>query len=97
MFMRAVVLSSVLIANSGCALVAEYPVTAASVGVWGTTGKGPTDHALSYVTDQDCETLRWTKGQSACEPKSNGSRDRDGVASTSRTGTKRSHVYERYQ
>ena len=52
---------------SGCALVLEYPITSASVGVWGTTGKGPTDHAVSYALNEDCETLRAINSEPICK------------------------------
>ncbi len=50
-----VLLSVVL---TGCSTIAQYPVTTASMAVWGTTGKTTTDHALSFVTGKDCVTLR---------------------------------------
>jgi hypothetical protein len=56
---------------SGCALVLEYPMTSASVGLWGTTGKGPTDHAVSYALNEDCETLRAINSEPICK-KNNG-------------------------
>jgi hypothetical protein len=43
---------------TGCSTIVQYPVTSASVAVWGTTGKTTTDHALSFVTGKDCVTLR---------------------------------------
>jgi hypothetical protein len=43
------------------------PFTAASVGVWGTTGKGPSDHALSYATDSDCMTTRIFTNDKVCQ------------------------------
>lgn len=52
---------------NGCALVLEYPITSASVGVWGTTGKGPTDHAVSYALNEDCETLRAINSEPICK------------------------------
>lgn len=52
---------------SGCAFVLEYPMTSASVGVWGTTGKGPTDHAVSYALNEDCETLRAINSEPICK------------------------------
>ena len=52
---------------NGCALVLEYPITSASVGVWGTTGKGPTDHAVSYALNEDCETLRAVNAEPICK------------------------------
>lgn len=57
---------------SGCMLAPvamQYPVTTASVGVFVATGKGPTDHALSYVTDEDCHTMNLVidRDQPVCE------------------------------
>ena len=52
---------------SGCALALEYPLTSAGLGVWGVTGKSPTDHAVSYVTDQDCEALRLLSSEEMCK------------------------------
>ncbi len=54
----------------GCALVLEYPITSASVGVWGTTGKGPADHAVSYALKEDCETLRAINSEPICKKNS---------------------------
>ena len=51
----------------GCAVVAEYPVTSASLAVWGVTGKGPADHALSAVAERDCATLRIIDGKKICQ------------------------------
>jgi hypothetical protein len=53
----------VTISLVGCAA----PFTAASVGVWGTTGKGPSDHALSYATDSDCMTTRIFTNDKVCQ------------------------------
>jgi len=50
----------------GCALILEYPVTSASVGVWGATGKGPADHAISNVAGQDCEVIRVVNTEPVC-------------------------------
>jgi ABC-type uncharacterized transport system auxiliary subunit len=52
---------------SGCALALSYPLTSASLGVWGATGKSPSDHAMSYVTDQDCESLRLLNSENICQ------------------------------
>jgi hypothetical protein len=52
---------------SGCAMVAAYPVTAASVGSAATTGKSLTDHAASESTGHDCSVMRVFDGQPACE------------------------------
>ena len=43
------------------------PVTVASVGVWGATGKSPTDHTLSYATDSDCKTYRIVLNDKVCQ------------------------------
>lgn len=55
----------------GCALLAEYPITSASVGVWGTTGKGPTDHVVSYAFAEDCETMRAINAEPICKKTDN--------------------------
>lgn len=55
----------------GCVLapvVAQYPVTSASVGVLATTGKGPADHAVSYAKEEDCNTLRVFGDDPICQP-----------------------------
>lgn len=52
---------------NGCTLLLEYPITSASLGVWGTTGKGPTDHAVSYALNEDCETLRAVNSEPICK------------------------------
>ena len=51
----------------GCAVVAEYPIATASLAVMGATGKGPADHALSYVAERDCSTLRVIEGRKICQ------------------------------
>ena len=58
-----------LLLSSGCALILEYPITSASVGVLGATGKGPADHALSNVAGQDCEVVRVVDLQPVCQDK----------------------------
>ena len=52
-----------------CSLVVQYPVTSTSTGVWATTGKGPTDHALSKVSGKDCELVRVFGDGSICIPR----------------------------
>ena len=56
-----------LIILQGCAVIAEYPMTSASLAVWSATGKGPADHALSYVAERDCSTLRIIDGRKICQ------------------------------
>jgi hypothetical protein len=58
---------SACVCLSGCALALEYPLTSASLGVWGATGKSPSDHAISYVTDEDCEAMRLMKSDPMCK------------------------------
>lgn len=53
-----VVLLLISVVLTGCSTIVQYPVTTASMAVWGTTGKTTTDHALSFVTGKDCVTLR---------------------------------------
>ena len=52
-----------------CSLVAQYPFTSASTGVWATTGKGPADHALSKASGKDCELVRVVGDDSVCLPR----------------------------
>jgi hypothetical protein len=58
---------------TGCAMVAAYPMTAASVGTTVTTGKSLTDHAASESTGHDCSVMRVFDGKPVCEkrPKPN--------------------------
>jgi hypothetical protein len=53
---------------SGCGVIASYPLTSASLGVWGTTGKTPTDHLISEANGQDCELIRGLIKQPLCTP-----------------------------
>lgn len=45
----------------------DLSLTAAGVGVWGVTGKSPTDHTLSYITDKDCQTMRIVTDDRVCQ------------------------------
>jgi hypothetical protein len=56
-----------IITLQGCAVVAEYPLATASLAVMGATGKGPADHALSYVAERDCNTLNLIDGRKICQ------------------------------
>ena len=58
-----------LLLLQSCSLVAQYPVTSASTGVWVTTGKGPADRALSKVAGKDCELVRVIGDDSVCHLK----------------------------
>jgi hypothetical protein len=55
-------------ALSGCGVIAAYPLTSASLGVWGVTGKSPTDHAISEVSGKDCELMRSLSNRALCQP-----------------------------
>jgi hypothetical protein len=52
---------------SACAMIAAYPLTAASVGTTVTTGKSLTDHAASEGTGHDCSVMRVFEGKNVCE------------------------------
>ncbi len=61
-----------MISLTGCSTVAQYPVTAAGMAIWGTTGKTTTDHALSFATGMDCKMTRVFseyKNEYICEEK----------------------------
>lgn len=51
----------------GCAIVAAYPMTAASLATTAATGKSPTDHAISESVDKDCSLLKILDGNPICE------------------------------
>ena len=51
----------------GCAIVATYPMTAASLATTAATGKSPTDHAISESIDKDCSLFRVLDGNPICE------------------------------
>jgi hypothetical protein len=62
-----ILLANICSTLAGCALALEYPLTSASLGIWGATGKSPSDHAMSYVTDEDCQTLRLINSDQVCK------------------------------
>ena len=51
---------------TGCGALLTAPATVASLAVWGTTGKTPSDHAVSGVAGQDCSLFRALDSQSVC-------------------------------
>ena len=51
---------------SGCGALLAAPATVASLAVWGTTGKTPSDHAVSGVAGQDCSLFRALDSRSVC-------------------------------
>ncbi|UFS56420.1 hypothetical protein LN050_00530 [Comamonadaceae bacterium M7527] len=57
---------------SGCGAIAAYPLTAASLGVWGATGKTPTDHVISQANGQDCSLMRSMANEPLCTPSTQG-------------------------
>lgn len=60
--MRRLLVPIVCLLLNGCAVS-----TVASLGVWGATGRGPGDHALSAVTGEDCFTLRVGTDEQVCQ------------------------------
>lgn len=66
-WLQMAMIAALLGATAGCALVVEYPLTSASAGVWGATGKGPSDHAISNLTGQDCDLVRVVDLQPICQ------------------------------
>jgi hypothetical protein len=57
---------------SGCGVIAAYPLTSASLGVWGATGKTPTDHVISEANGQDCGLMRSLANEPLCTPTTQG-------------------------
>lgn len=56
----------------GCAMLPpliEHGYTVISGISYLATSKGPTDHALSAVTDQDCSLFRLLRGEPVCSPR----------------------------
>ena len=51
---------------SGCGALLTAPATIAGLAVWGTTGKTPSDHAVSGIAGQDCSLFRALDSQSVC-------------------------------
>lgn len=59
-----IVVSTLLWLLTGCAIVPmaiEYPATVASLGITAVTNKGPADHAISYVINEDCNVINLVK------------------------------------
>ena len=52
---------------TGCAMIAAYPMTAASLATTAATGKSPTDHAISESVDKDCSVWKVLDGNPICE------------------------------
>ncbi len=67
---------------SGCSVVASYPFTVTSLGIWGVTGKSPADHALSYATNEDCNTLNILKNKGVCQQDKRTKTDKTTVKTT---------------
>ena len=51
---------------SGCGALLTAPATVASLAVWGTTGKTPSDHAVSGMAGQDCSLFRALDSRNVC-------------------------------
>ena len=65
---RAIVLIIMLFSLSGCFLTTGPGLFAASTAVFINTKKTLSDHAMSWMTGQDCSTLEYTKGKGYCLP-----------------------------
>ena len=55
---------------AGCAAVPpaiSYTANGISLGVWIGSGKSPTDHLLSFATEQDCDTMNVLRGEYVCQ------------------------------
>ena len=61
--MRYLILLSLL---TGCSAPLMLGAGMASTATVATTGSSPTDIALSRARDQDCQTIRFLKGESVC-------------------------------
>jgi hypothetical protein len=66
MFNLSIFLFCFLVLLQACSIVAQYPISSASTGLWATTGKGPVDHALSKASGKDCELVRFIGDDSVC-------------------------------
>ena len=64
---KLLLISIALCSLAGCAMVAAYPMTAASVGTTVATGKSPAEHAVSEGSDKDCSIGKIFDGQPICE------------------------------
>lgn len=51
---------------SGCSAPLLVGVSVASSSVQATTGRSPVDHAVSYTTDKDCQTMRLLDHEKMC-------------------------------
>lgn len=58
---------SLLIVLTGCAPLAISPLMVGSVATEVTTGKSPTEHAVSESTNKDCKFTRILEGKNVCE------------------------------
>lgn len=68
---RSILVALYLVCMSGCASIPpalDYASWALSGVAYMATGKGPSDHALSYVTKKDCSLLNLLFLQPLCKP-----------------------------
>ena len=52
---------------TACAGPIGMAYTATSTGSWAVTGKTPTEHSASYITDADCSMLNIFNNEYPCE------------------------------
>jgi hypothetical protein len=67
--MAKIIALTLVAALCGCSTPAIVAVSSVGAGVEFTTGRSPVDHALSYGTDKDCQTLRVIDSKSICQDK----------------------------
>ena len=65
---RALALVVLMFSLSGCLLATGPGLFAVGTATFINTDKTMTDHALSFVTGQDCSTLEYSKGEGYCQP-----------------------------
>jgi len=59
---------------TACAGPIGMAYTATSTGSWAVTGKTPTEHSASYITDADCSILNIFNNEYVCEYNKNSAR-----------------------
>lgn len=66
---RIIALIAVLFTLSGCLLATGPGLFALSTATFINTKKTVGDHAVTWMTGQDCSTLKYTKGEGYCRPR----------------------------
>ena len=71
---RAIVLALSILGLTGCELATGPGLFVAATATFINTKKTVSDHAMTWMTGQDCSTLRYSKGEGYCRP-----RDGEGI------------------